>query len=279
MRLAQMPIAWDSEGYPVRNPTGIRLPVLIVDAFNVLHASSKAGLGRIDVARLKALIAHSHWASEHVVLVFDGTGGRAAPGRGSLRHPADAGLDLESRGAGISEVYAGGGGADGSDADAVIESLLEREEQMGRGRLAIVVSSDKRVRAAATGARAKSITSDDFLERLAEDVRKAHERAKKKDGGRPEFATDAGADEGRTEYWLREFGVDGAGPEAMRSTARGAEPRKPRDAAGEAGGIGEEWREKIEADDLDMGKILRQYPPTKNTRDRDDHDGSNPARR
>jgi predicted RNA-binding protein with PIN domain len=249
--------------------------VLIVDAFNVLHASAKAGLGRIDVARLKALIEHSHWGGEHVVLVFDGPGGPSSPARTTLRRAVDAGLDLESRASGISDVYAAGG-AGHADADSVIESLLEREEQMGRGRLAMVVSSDKRVRAAATGARAKSITSEEFLRKLADDVRKAHARAQNQHGGRPGFATDEGVDAGRTEYWLREFGlgVDGkpdTPPTPPRPPAVGGD-RTP------AKSEREEWGGKIDADDLDMDKILRQMPP-KPSREEDDHDPPPPSRR
>jgi hypothetical protein len=270
---------------PFHNPTGIGFRVLIVDAFNVLHASVQAGLGRIDTNRLKALISHSHWGTAHVVLVFDGSGGPRAPGRGSLRRAAEAGLELESRGSGISEIYAGGGAdresTGGLDADAVIESLLEREERMGRGRQATVVSSDKRVRAAATGARAKSIGSEEFLKRLAEDVRKAHERAKRKDGGRPGFATDEGADSGRTEYWLREFGLDGArgrGKASARGGKRGDHSKSLDDAAPAGDRHSEDWRTTIDADDLDMARILRQHPPNKASRDEDDEDRSKTPR-
>jgi predicted RNA-binding protein with PIN domain len=250
--------------------------LLIIDAFNVLHASAKAGLGRIDVGRLRTLIEHSHWTGEHVVLVFDGSGGPRSPGRDSLRRPEDAGLDLESKGSGISEVYAARGdgerGGGRGDADSVIESLLDREELMGRGRLATVVSSDKRVRAAATGVRAKSLSSEQFLHRLAEDVRKVHAKAEGRAGGRPEFATDEGMDAGRTEYWLREFGLGAKGEPAPASKpvkvpgpARGSasKPTEPTVAS-------EEWGGRIDADDVDMDRILRQKPPSP-ARDKDDH--------
>ncbi len=203
--------------------------MIILDAFNILHAGPILGIGRISLSRLKEWIGESRYASDHVVLVLDGAGGGG--GSRTLQEPLEAGLALESRASGISEVYAGRGV--GSDADTVIEALLEREEVMGRGRKAVVVSSDKRVRAAAAGARARSITSEDFLQRLIDDLRKVAKRLDGDTGGRPEFATDAGSDAGRTDYWMRRFGLtdepgskvkDGAEPEAGRGVERAADP-------------------------------------------------------
>lgn len=211
--------------------------MVIVDTFNVLHAAREAGASGLDLARLRGWLERCRWSSQHIVLVLDG------PGRGdTLRRGLDAGLDLESRAGGISEVYsaAGGEGRGGHDADTVIEALLEREEQMGRGRQAVVVSSDKRVRAAATAARAKCIESVEFVRKLIEDQRKQARREDDEAGGRPEFAQDGGMDRGRTEYWLGEFGLG----------------EKPRGSGG-SGGRGQESSPEIDEADLDTGKWLK----------------------
>lgn len=234
--------------------------MLILDAFNVLHASFTVGLGRLNAAQLRALIARSRWAGEHTVLVFDGSGGPKAPDRASLRRPIDAGLSLESRSSGISEVYAAGGVLAGGpgDADTVIESLIEREEQMGRGRLTVVVSSDKRIRAAAAGARARSLTSEAFLKALVDDARKSQARERSRTGDRPHFATDEGADEGRAEYWIRELGV---GERA------------------EAGRAEQECVPQIDPDDVDMGEILRRQGEVKPPPREDEEDDQQDKRR
>ncbi len=247
------------------------MAVLIVDAFNVLHAAPAAGLGRLDAPTLKHLIAQSRWASGHTVLVYDGRGGRSAPARAaraSLSRPIDAGLALGSRESGISEVFAGAGGAEeaggaGTDADTVIESLIEREDGLGRGRQTVVVSSDKRLRAAAAGARARTLTSEAFLKSLAEDARKRIAGREQGSGGRPRAATDEGVEAGRTEFWLREFGV-GDRPSSFPSP-----PGRPEQHCGQ----------EINPDDVDMGEILRGQggvkPPAREEHDDDDRRGRN----
>lgn len=246
------------------------MAVLIVDAFNVLHAAPAAGLGRLDAPTLKHLIAQSRWASGHTVLVYDGRGGRSAPARAaraSLSRPIDAGLALGSRESGISEVFAGAGGEGergggergmGIDADTVIESLIEREDGLGRGRQTVVVSSDKRLRAAAAGARARTLTSEAFLKSLADDARKRIAGREKGSGGRPRAATDEGVEAGRTEFWLREFGVGDRPPSPPFS------PGRPEQHCGQ----------EINPDDVDMGEILRGHdglkPPAREEHDDDD---------
>lgn len=248
--------------------------MLIVDAFNVLHASAAAGLGRLDAGVLKALIAQSRWAREHTVLVFDGRGGPGPAGntaRASLLRPVDAGLALDSRESGISEVFAGSGGggpgagaAPGVDADTVIESLIEREDDLGRGRRTVVVSSDKRLRAAAAGARARTLTSEAFLNALASDARKRIARRDQSTGGRPLAATDEGADAARTEYWLRAFGVsEQAGP-----------PRGPQVCG--PGGDPDDLDGLKALDSLDMDEVLRRQgdaPPPEREENDDGHRG------
>jgi hypothetical protein len=202
--------------------------MVILDAYNVLHAGPGAGVGHLALSRLRQWIAASRYASDHVVLVLDGTGSGD-----TLKSSADPGLDLASKPTGITEIHAG----PGRDADSVIESLLEREDRLGRGRRALVVSSDKRVRAAATAARSKVMASDIFLGKLVEDLHKAHARREDQTGGRPDFAQDGGMDPGRTDYWLQEFGL----------TGDAAAPGRPRPA-------------EIDEGDLDMGKWLDKGP-------------------
>lgn len=260
--------------------------MLILDTFNILHATGKTGLGRLDPPRLRELIRFSRWRSERVVMVSDGPGPRGGEGRRTLKQAVD--VDAGSLAPDISEVYAASGGGK-TDADAVIEALLEREEHFGRARQAMVVSSDKRVRAAAIGARAQSMSSDDFLRKLAEDIAKSHARAADHTGGRPEFAQDGGMDAGRTAYWLREFGV-GPAPAPASDDESDSESvlesddaiidramNSPRPAAASR----EDSRPEVSPDDVDMGEILREQglgrPPRRE--DEDDDDRRTPRRR
>ena len=231
----------------VASRTILQLVVVIIDTFNVLHAAGKAGMGRLTVGMLRGLIEISRWRGEHVVLVSDGPGPPGGEGRRTLRRGEDAGPDLPANQPGVSEVFAASGGAahsgagSRSDADGVIEALLEREEGLGRGRQVLVVSSDKRVRAAAVGVRARGLSSEDFLDKLAEDARKSRARAVDQTGGRPDFAQDGGMDAGRTKYWLREFA----------EPAPAAEPGKP---YGPASAI---HSPEPRPEDVDMEKILK----------------------
>jgi hypothetical protein len=255
--------------------------MLILDTFNILHATGKVGLGRLDPGRLRELICFSRWRSERVVMVIDGPGPRGGHGRRTLKQAVD--IDAAALDSDISEVFAASGGGR-ADADAVIEALLEREEHFGRARQAVVVSSDKRVRAAAVGARARAISSEDFLRQLAEDVAKSHARAADQTGGRPEFAQDSGMDAGRTAYWLREFGLapdprGRAGDHAEASTgADDAAINRPLKDVGSGDRrsrlAGEDSRPEINPDDVDMGEILRSQglgtPPRREDEDEDD---------
>lgn len=253
--------------------------MLILDTFNILHATGKTGLGRLDPRRLRELIGFSRWRSDRVVMVSDGPGPRGGEGRRTLKQAVD--VDAGSLGPDISEVFAASGGGK-TDADAVIEALLEREEHFGRARQALVVSSDKRVRAAAIGARAQSMSSDDFLRKLAEDVAKSHARAADQTGGRPAFAQDGGMDAGRTAYWLREFGL---GPSPAPASDAESESETPADSDAAiidramntqrpAPTPPEDSRPEINPDDVDMGEILRKQglgrPPRREDEDEDD---------
>jgi hypothetical protein len=213
--------------------------VLILDTYNILHAGRAAGVGAVDVHRLREWIGASRFASEHVVLVFDGAKG--SPGPATLRAPNEPGVALQSKASGISELHAG----PGRDADSIIEAILEHQDRLGRGRQAAVVSSDKRLRAAATAARATAIGSAAFLKMLAEDVRKRQSRRDAQRGGRPLHATDEGADPARTDYWLREFAEDLSLTDASSETPS---PQTPTSAP------------EVDLDSIDMEALLRDRP-------------------
>ncbi|MFN7021548.1 MAG: NYN domain-containing protein [Phycisphaerales bacterium] len=219
--------------------------MLILDAYNILHAARDAGVGRLDHGMLKEWIASSRYASQHAVLVYDGRGSGA-----SMRHPAEPGIAIPSKSCGISELHAG----PGLDADTVIERILEHEDRLGRGRQVRVVSSDKRVRAAATAARAKVMGSREFLGNLVEDVRKRWLRADTETGGRPAHATDSGADPARTVYWLREFGS--GGPHSKSGTVS--------DIPGKESGDGPPRvdQDAVDLDAIDMERLLAKHPPS-----------------
>lgn len=217
--------------------------MLILDTYNILHAARTAGVGHVNGTTLKQWITASRFASEHTILVFDGNSGSI-----TLRHPSEPGVAIPSRAAGISELHAGAG----SEADAVIEAILEHEDRLGRGRLAVVVSSDNRVRAAARAARARAIGSAAFLRTLVEDLRKQHDRERDQTGGRPAHATDEGADSGRTEYWLRAFG------EAAESESSVEDSRPD--------------RSEVDLNGIDMERLLAEHPPPKRAQREEDPD-------
>ena len=231
-------------------------PMLILDTYNILHAGHTVGIGHIDPARLKEWIGAGRYASEHVVMVYDGHGRS-----NTLRHAAEPGIAVPSKSSGISELHAGSG----LDADSVIELILEHEDRLGRGRLAVVVSSDNRVRAAATAARSRVVGSAAFLKTLIEDLRKLQARADKQAGGRPLHATDEGADPARTEYWLKEFGgaapVGGESPTSVGSvsTRRDKDSRPP--------------PPEVDLNSIDMEQLLAQRPPSSTEKDRDEGEG------
>lgn len=223
--------------------------MLIVDAFNVLHAVSAAEprLSGLTLEGLAALIGvcggavGGRFRSAGVVLVCDGTAG----GRGWR-----TGQEL-ARGV---RVHLAG---PGQDADSLIERMLMDAERRGwaggsasgraGGGAILVVSSDRRVQAAAVGmagGRAKWMSSGDFVRLLAAETVKHEKRRRDKSGDRPPLGAGETLDKDTAAYWLREFGyADGSGS--------AKQPERPH-AAGD-----QEWGEGVRADDLDMEKWLK----------------------
>lgn len=226
--------------------------VLIVDAFNVVHAAPATDprLGGLSIESLCALIAGSRWRSggdDRAVLVVDGTGGGLAG-----RLPPDHHLQ------GVRVQFAG----PGKDADSAIELLLDDQERKRAAHRCTVVSSDKRLKAAAAGVRAKWMSSTDFLKTLVDDADRTLTERRRRTGGKPERVaqsgeTGLGSDEAA--FWLREFGLaPQSRPPGARSGARVDDrPGTMSEAEKLSRQIAQEWGETVSPDDLDMGKLLK----------------------
>jgi predicted RNA-binding protein with PIN domain len=243
--------------------------VLIIDGYNVVHAAAMVDprLGTLSVARLCAMLAGGRYAGGPVLVVCDGTGGRAGVPE-----------ELAGPEAPIRVVFAG----PGKDADSAIERLLEELEHRGRARGCTVVSSDRRVQAAAQGVRGggcRRMSSEALVRELLDDLARAQSRERARGSGKPAPARE-GLDEGATAYWLAQFGVQGDG-RAAKPTEKPREPEAAPGARPEGGSAGpsagsgdddllrqalQEWGDRLDPADLDTGKWLNdpdQPPPSR----------------
>lgn len=198
--------------------------MLLVDVYNVLHTTGvlPPDLAGIEVAELAKLVLASRYGSLEIILVCDGTGGGAASygidryrqtGGAGVRRSGSSGR-AKRRGT-VSVVYAG----KGMEADAVIDVMIRgggRYGNVGSGAYgkAIVVSSDRSVRASSRKARARSILSEDFLQHLVDDWKHPAGPRRPRAGAddRPGFARKTPLDRYTVEEWLREFGFGSNGP-------------------------------------------------------------------
>lgn len=245
--------------------------MLLVDAYNVLHVTGvlPPHLAVGDVEALAALIGAGKWAGQRVRLICDGV-----PGPNSTRDEK-----------GIEIVYAG----PGADADSLIERLIL--ENTAPRRLT-VVSSDRRLKAAARRRRCKWMSSEDFMRSLARPVRRISPAAHPPT---PLPQDDVGR-------WIREFGLeDAARPGAPGFLPASSSPKRPgkrpgksgdslvsrlSNAAGASNGLAsegdtdaapdehaveldptllealEEWRGRLDPDDLDMARWIDTHPPS-----------------
>ena len=119
---------------------------LIVDCYNVLHATMPPLLAGLDEGQLCVALSRTPWADAAITVVADG---RPKPLRAS-----------ESPAAGIDLVFAGSH----RSADDLIIQLIG---QHSAPRRLTVVSSDREIRAAARRRRARDVSSEDFIEKLA----------------------------------------------------------------------------------------------------------------
>ncbi|MBL8963760.1 MAG: NYN domain-containing protein [Phycisphaeraceae bacterium] len=191
--------------------------MLLIDAYNVLHVQGvlPSHLAGLDAEGLARLIGMSRFSRSPAVLVCDGT-----PPRRAGRSLTGADAAWMARAAGktpdIRLVYAG----PGRDADSLIEEMLAADSAARRW---TVVSSDHRIRRAASRFGAVSLDSPTFLRRLAADERRPAPTPHPRDVHKiPLGMMDVYA-------WMREFGVarDAAGeppsgPSHETRTARSA---------------------------------------------------------
>lgn len=229
--------------------------MLIVDAFNVLHASRDLA----GVADLLERLEFGRYAGRDVTLVCDGSVGTRDPHEQALITRRLSG----SRSRRV--LYAG----PHREADDLIEELLHEAREASRVTL---VSSDRRLRSAAARVGASCIASRDFLRDLQEDLAR-----------RTRGASSPGPflDRASVERWMTEFGVSAGGePLPPRPRASWALPDQPTRAAHRRSppttnavptpftGIPDldlfgpdQEAQPLTPDDLDMERWLRRHPP------------------
>ena len=155
---------------------------LIVDCYNVLHATMPPMLAGLDEAGLCRALAATPWAAGPITVVADG---RPKP-LGVAESPVDA-VDL---------VYAGSH----RSADDLIIHLINADSSPRR---LTVVSSDRQIRAAARRRRAKDLPSDAFIDKLCGHLRR--HRAGPPPPGRPNIAP---LPDELVKRWKKHFGFD-----------------------------------------------------------------------
>jgi len=236
-----------------------------VDAYNVLHVTGILSPDHAgpDLEGLAGLIAQSRWGRIRTSLICDG-----APS------------GLFSPCGNVEAIFAGAG----NDADSLIERILEEDSAPRSLR---VISTDHRLRNAASRRRAGSMTSEEFVRRLNLDARRA-DRAKV-----PAASTnppDLPMSESSVDHWLTRFGISADDPlRRLQSAAgQGASANRPQpqpqDQLLKKGtpGVGsptensvlpkvqrdpvidqalEEWRDRLCPDDLDMSKWISGVIP------------------
>lgn len=210
---------------------------LLVDAYNVLHVTGilAPAYAGPDLVELAGLIVASRWGGIRSSLVCDGASNALPP--------------LPGR---IEAIYAGAG----VEADEAIETILEADSAP---RFLRVISSDRRLQRAARRRRAGWMSSEEFLRRLDHD---AHDRAR-----RPRPA--ASFDDGRDVYPpVRPAGRDACPtkrPIAPRVSAVASRSGTSLPAATDGLKTNEppheDWRERLNSDDLDMRKWVPGVQP------------------
>ena len=155
---------------------------LIIDGNNLLHASKPRALAGLDERGLCRALGCTHWRREGVRVVCDGEPGPL----GRVDSPVP---DVEL-------IYSG----HNRSADAVIERMIATSTAPRR---LIVVSSDHRIRRAATRRRARAWTSEHFARELARALAaRSHQRPD------PGASPDTHLSPGEVERWLKAFGYE-----------------------------------------------------------------------
>lgn len=255
--------------------------MLLLDVYNLLHAAPKVSpdLAGLDVHELARMVGASGLGATGALLICDGTGGRSARLNDRSTRDDPHAPEIDPREAEVRILYAG----PGKDADTVIERRLDALEAKGQARRALVVSSDRRVQAAAVGVRAKWATSEDFLGALLRERQIRAKRDHASTGGKPAFARAAPLDPASTAWWMREFGIEtpaiaplppitpippksssAAPPAKAPASAKPPPTPGPPAPAGTDPALLEalkEWAGRLSLDDLDMSKWLDPPPP------------------
>lgn len=181
--------------------------MLLIDAYNVIRAQWALPASRrgIDIRGLIGLIGRSRFAGRRLRVVVDGN-----PSPEWVRHgvvTTSAGLAWTR--IGRAEVVFSGRDL---EADDVIEDILGRS----KGIEITVVSSDRRLIAAAGRAGVSQIGNGSFLKLIDADISDAERSAM------PAFAVDVPLDKYAIAHWMHEFGFDPNGllhpPEPLEET-------------------------------------------------------------
>jgi uncharacterized protein len=181
----------------------------LIDGYNLMHAAgavaSKGAGGAAFQRKRRQFLNHLAHAlggerARETTVVFDAN----SP-------PAD--FDLETTYKGLNLIFALGD----ESADARIEQLIAAHTAP---RSLTVVSTDRRVRRAATRRKARSVTADAFLDELD---RLGRKRAREAPAETPSSSRppdrDAPLSADETAYWLSEFAELDLGPEIQRALA------------------------------------------------------------
>ena len=155
---------------------------LVIDTYNVLHTTGvlPPELAGIDLEALLALISKSRYRSQKVTLVCDGTS------KGRKRISLANTITLRFSGP-------------NRKADDLIVELLDKSSHRRR---ITVITSDRAVAKAAKSRRCATLTSQLFLEHLANDAQ-SQNRAKQEGKTRSHEPLDDKA----VQQWIDEFGL------------------------------------------------------------------------
>ena len=213
--------------------------MLIVDAFNILHARRSSRDSAWGVAELLAALSRGRYAGEDITLVCDGS-----PGPTSDDH---AGVARLLGGAGrprARRVLYANTPPYSREADDLIEELLAGAPDPTR---VTIVSSDRRLRSAAARAGATSIAARDFLTHLATDLARR---------ARASTTDDEPLDPSTVRWWLNYF--DNPSPQPDLPSAppkRGTKPPPPPPL------VAPPPMATLDPSALDMEHWLRLHPP------------------
>ena len=132
--------------------------MLVLDTLNVLHTVGvlPPELAGLDVPGLAGLIIRSRFATERVVFVCDGLPATDLPAPGPLHLPDAPGAAMEMR-------YSG----KGITADDLIRRIIEASTAPRR---LTIVSSDHAIQRDARKRRCNTLSSEEFLQHLADDA-------------------------------------------------------------------------------------------------------------